>query len=67
MARGYHQGQRSCTTAPTDPMTVARAGYAAGHPKLEDHWMSQPIATLIPAAVDYERTLVLAIELSNKS
>jgi transposase len=48
-------------------MTVARAGYAAGHPKLEDLWMSQTVAALIPAAVDYERTLVLAIELSNKS
>jgi transposase len=48
-------------------MTVARAGYAAGHPKLEDHSMSQTVTALTPAAVDYERTLVLAIELSNKS
>jgi hypothetical protein len=29
--------------------------------------MSQTVAALIPAAVDYERTLVLAIELSNKN
>ena len=29
--------------------------------------MSQTIAAPIPAAVDYERTLVLAIEVSNKS
>ena len=29
--------------------------------------MSQSVAALIPAAVDYERTLVLAIEVSNKS
>ena len=29
--------------------------------------MSQTVAALIPAAVDYERTLVLAIEVSNKS
>ena len=29
--------------------------------------MSQTIATLTPAAVDYETTLVLAIEVSNKS
>ncbi len=29
--------------------------------------MSQTVATLIPAAVDYERTLILAIEVSNKS
>ena len=29
--------------------------------------MSQTVAALIPAAVNYERTLVLAIEVSNKS
>ena len=29
--------------------------------------MSQTIATLMPAAVDYETTLILAIEVSNKS
>jgi hypothetical protein len=29
--------------------------------------MMQTVAALIPAAVDYERTLVLAIEVSNKS
>ena len=29
--------------------------------------MSQTVAARIPAAVDYERTLVLAIEVSNKS
>jgi hypothetical protein len=29
--------------------------------------MSQAVAVLMPAAVDYERTLVLAIEVSNKS
>jgi transposase len=29
--------------------------------------MSQTVAALMPAAVDYERTLVLAIEVSNKS
>jgi transposase len=29
--------------------------------------MSQTVATLIPAAVDYERTLILAVEVSNKS
>jgi hypothetical protein len=29
--------------------------------------MSQTAAVLIPAAVDYERTLVLSIEVSNKS
>src|SRR5260370_36802042 len=29
--------------------------------------MLQTVAALFPAAVDYERTLVLAIELSNKS
>ena len=29
--------------------------------------MSQAVAALMPAAVDYERTLVLAIEVSNKS
>src|SRR5262245_29481770 len=29
--------------------------------------MSQTVAALIPAAVDYERTLVLAIEVSNKN
>ena len=29
--------------------------------------MSQTTAALMPAAVDYERTLVLAIEVSNKS
>jgi transposase len=29
--------------------------------------MSQTIATLMPAAVDYETTLVLTIEVSNKS
>jgi hypothetical protein len=29
--------------------------------------MSQTVAAQMPAAVDYERTLVLAIEVSNKS
>jgi hypothetical protein len=29
--------------------------------------MSQTVAALIPAAVDYERTLILAVEVSNKS
>ena len=29
--------------------------------------MMQTVAALIPAAVDYERTLVLAIEVSNES
>ena len=29
--------------------------------------MLQTVAALFPAAVDYERTLVLAIEVSNKS
>ena len=29
--------------------------------------MSQTVAALIPAGVDHERTLVLAIEVSNKS
>ena len=29
--------------------------------------MSQTVAALIPAAVDYERTLILAVEMSNKS
>ena len=29
--------------------------------------MSQTVAALMPAAVDYEKTLVLAIEVSNKS
>src|SRR3974377_1952482 len=29
--------------------------------------MSQTVAALVPAAVDYERTLVLAIEVSNKN
>jgi hypothetical protein len=29
--------------------------------------MSQTVAALLPTAVDYERTLVLAIEVSNKS
>jgi hypothetical protein len=29
--------------------------------------MSQTVAAPMPAAVDYERTLVLAIEVSNKS
>ena len=29
--------------------------------------MPQTVAALIPAAVNYERTLVLAIEVSNKS
>ena len=29
--------------------------------------MSQTVATLIPAAVDHERTLIVAIEVSNKS
>jgi hypothetical protein len=29
--------------------------------------MLQTIAALIPAAMDYERTLVLAIEVSNKN
>ena len=29
--------------------------------------MSQTVAAQIPAAVDYERTLILAIEVSNKS
>ena len=38
-----------------------------GHPKLEDLLMLQTVAALFPAAVDYERTLVLAIEVSNKS
>src|SRR5258708_32785971 len=38
-----------------------------GHPKLEDLLMSQTVAALLPTAVDYERTLVLAIEVSNKS
>ena len=42
-------------------------GYAARHPKLEGLSMSQRVAALLPTAVDYERTLVLAIELSNKS
>lgn len=32
-----------------------------------EYLMSQTIAELVPAAVDYESTLVLAIELSNKS
>ena len=32
-----------------------------------EYLMSQTIAVLAPAAVDYESTLVLAIELSNKS
>src|SRR5262245_65985502 len=48
-------------------MKVARAGYAAGRPKLEDLVMLQTVASLKPSAVDYERTLVLAIESSNKS
>jgi transposase len=34
---------------------------------LEDLLMPQTVAALTPAAVDYERTLVLAIEVSNKS
>ena len=29
--------------------------------------MSQTVAAQVPAAVDYERTLVLAIEVSSKS
>jgi hypothetical protein len=36
-------------------------------PKLEDLSMPQTIAAPIPAALDYERTLVLAIEVSSKS
>jgi len=45
-------------------MKVARAGYAAGRPKLEDLVMLQTVASLKPSAVDYERTLVLAIQIS---
>src|SRR6516164_747832 len=48
-------------------MKVARQGRLPGHPELEDLLMSQTIATLMPAAVDYETTLILAIEVSNKS
>ena len=38
-----------------------------GHPKLEDLLMLQTVAALFPAAVDYERPLVLAMVVSNKS
>ena len=37
------------------------------HFKLEDLLMSQTVAARIPAVVDYERMLILAIEVSNKS
>ena len=43
------------------------SSYAAGRPKLEDLVMLQTVASVKPSAVDYERTLVLAIESSNKS
>jgi transposase len=46
-------------------MKVARADRLPA--KLEDLLMSQTVAAQMPAAVDYEKTLVLAIEVSNKS
>src|SRR3954462_14122886 len=64
--RGNHLGQRSCGSAQTDPMRASGGEFiaSAGEQPLEVRAMTQAssLSPLIP--LDYENTLVLAIELS---
>src|SRR3954452_5178599 len=62
---GLHQGQQSVRTASTHPMR-ARGGeisVSAAETTSEDKTMTQAPGPVL----DYERTLILAIELSNRS
>src|SRR4051812_40423298 len=64
--RGNHLGQRSCGSAQTDPMRASGGEFiaSAGEQPLEVRAMTQASSLSPPIPLDYENTLVLAIELS---
>src|SRR5690349_11581093 len=65
--RGNHLGQRSCASAPTDPMRASGDEFtaSAGEQPLEVRAMTHASCSLSPPIpLNYENTLVLAIELS---
>src|SRR3954466_1922509 len=63
---GNHLGQRSCASAQTDPMRASGGEFtaSAGEQPLEVRAMTQASSLSPLITLDYENTLVLAIELS---